>query len=276
MTNAARNIPAEVKREVRKKCGFGCAVCRLPFYEYAHVIPYSECKKHEIDNIVLLCSNHHAPESVGLVNIADYREFTDRPYNLRGEESVSLDLFLGGREPSIDIGKSQILVAHREIDQECDFLSIGGQRVITLRFQDSELRVDLALRNTKGTEVVSVEENRLSLGAEIADFDRTGSVVRVRSVDETELLIDFNRGNAIKLLSAAIPTPKGLLRILPEEGISVYFNDKKALTMGNMKFFPNGMPGESFAPSNAIRYGFLCIGDKPRPVPYAACFPGLG
>jgi len=54
-----RDIPAELKRQVDS--GHACAIpnCRLPNPEIHHIIPYSRCRKHEYDNLIALCPNHH-------------------------------------------------------------------------------------------------------------------------------------------------------------------------------------------------------------------------
>jgi hypothetical protein len=56
----ARSIPAAVKREVRKKCGFGCVICGSGLYEYEHVDPeFKDAKEHIADGITLLCPGCH-------------------------------------------------------------------------------------------------------------------------------------------------------------------------------------------------------------------------
>lgn len=57
----ARDIPADVKRMVRQKCGFGCVICGLGIVQYEHVDPeYHNAKAHTVDGIALLCPQCHA------------------------------------------------------------------------------------------------------------------------------------------------------------------------------------------------------------------------
>lgn len=52
----ARHIPAEVKRAVRQRCGFGCVICGLGFYDYEHFAPdYADAVAHRAEGITLLC-----------------------------------------------------------------------------------------------------------------------------------------------------------------------------------------------------------------------------
>src|SRR3569832_302716 len=56
----ARSIPDPVKREIRKRSGFGCVICGLILYDYEHFDPpYEEATRHDPNGICLLCPNHH-------------------------------------------------------------------------------------------------------------------------------------------------------------------------------------------------------------------------
>jgi len=56
----SRNIPAEVKRAVRQRDGFGCVVCGQAVIEYEHFDPeFSEAKTHDPAGIILLCIACH-------------------------------------------------------------------------------------------------------------------------------------------------------------------------------------------------------------------------
>lgn len=56
-------IPAALKRQIEQEAGYRCAVptCRDkgPF-DFEHIIPWAEAKKHEFDNMLLLCVGCHA------------------------------------------------------------------------------------------------------------------------------------------------------------------------------------------------------------------------
>jgi hypothetical protein len=78
-----RHVPAAVEREIRARDGDRCA---LPFcdnevfLENAHVLAYARGGNQESDNLVRLCSRHHAMFDAGrirLVGPADSAEFTD-------------------------------------------------------------------------------------------------------------------------------------------------------------------------------------------------------
>jgi len=65
-----RDIPDPIKLQIRKNSKFGCVLCRLFIYEYAHINPkYSEAKEHDPKKICLLCPTHHAQFDKGLIGI---------------------------------------------------------------------------------------------------------------------------------------------------------------------------------------------------------------
>ena len=64
-------IPAAMKRAIKEEAGYRCAVptCRDkgPF-DFEHIDPWSEVKKHEFQNIVLLCVGCHARVTRGEIS----------------------------------------------------------------------------------------------------------------------------------------------------------------------------------------------------------------
>ena len=55
------NIPAELKRRVLCEAGHRCAIptCREIIVEVHHIVPWSECKEHNYENLIALCPNCH-------------------------------------------------------------------------------------------------------------------------------------------------------------------------------------------------------------------------
>lgn len=55
-----RSIPSDVRREVRRRSKFGCVVCRSGFYEYEHIVPFTEIERHDPEHICCLCEECHS------------------------------------------------------------------------------------------------------------------------------------------------------------------------------------------------------------------------
>lgn len=77
----SRTIPAQVKREVRKRCGFGCVVCGIAIAQYEHFDPaFVDAKKHDSSGITLLCASCHDKKTRGIWSVDKIRECNAMPY----------------------------------------------------------------------------------------------------------------------------------------------------------------------------------------------------
>lgn len=93
----SRNIPAEIKRQVRKACGFGCVICGLGIIDYEHIDPpFSEANKHSVDGITLLCPRCHAKATRGFLSKEKIKKSIKEPYCL----------IFGCTRESFDLGKN--------------------------------------------------------------------------------------------------------------------------------------------------------------------------
>jgi len=64
-----RPIPEPDKREIRRRCGFGCVICGASIVDYEHVIPtFEDSPTHDVDKIALLCPSHHAEVTRGFMS----------------------------------------------------------------------------------------------------------------------------------------------------------------------------------------------------------------
>lgn len=53
----SRYVPKYISRAIRKRCGFGCVICGLGFYDIEHFDPdFSEATEHNPNGMTLLCS----------------------------------------------------------------------------------------------------------------------------------------------------------------------------------------------------------------------------
>ena len=88
MSESDRYIPAEVKRSVRQRCGFGCVICGKPLYEYDHMEEWAKVRKHVAEDITLLCDQHHKEVTNKLLGRSTVRKANQNPFNLNKDFSV--------------------------------------------------------------------------------------------------------------------------------------------------------------------------------------------
>ena len=65
----SRTIREDVKLQIRQNSKFGCVICRAAIYTYEHIEPvFVDAKEHDPDNMCLLCPNHQAESTSGVLS----------------------------------------------------------------------------------------------------------------------------------------------------------------------------------------------------------------
>jgi hypothetical protein len=184
----SRNIPADVKREVRRRSRFGCVMCRVGFYHYEHIDPeFKDAKAHDPDNICCLCGSCHDAVTRGRKSKAYVRKQYDQ---LRSTPATSAPLPKGPLDFHDGTAK----------------LTIGGVRyspavksILRLYGQDV-MRVDPGDANSPGTisatffddtglPILRLEENEWLSRTDSWDIQVVGSRLKVRQRGSRDSLI---------------------------------------------------------------------------------------
>lgn len=56
----SRYIDADIKRQLRQECGYGCVICGIGIYQYEHIDPeFHDAKTHDTSAMALLCGACH-------------------------------------------------------------------------------------------------------------------------------------------------------------------------------------------------------------------------
>jgi hypothetical protein len=75
-----RDIPSDVKRSVRQRCGFGCVICAGAIVDYEHFSPeFSKATRHDPEGITLLCPGCHAKKTRNMLSQRRVREANQDP-----------------------------------------------------------------------------------------------------------------------------------------------------------------------------------------------------
>jgi hypothetical protein len=79
----SRTISEPVKREVRRRAGFGCVKCGQALCHYDHLDPpFEEAREHHPDGIVLLCGGCHDLKTRGVLSADTVRRHAANPVAL--------------------------------------------------------------------------------------------------------------------------------------------------------------------------------------------------
>ena len=130
MHGLSREIPSDVRRAVRQRCGFGCVVCGSAIFEYDHFDPeFKDATTHDSDGIALLCPTDHSRKGNGLISNEEYIDHISDPY--------AINLGYSYAEWSLASFAPQILIGSFTFTGGTSILQIGEQ--IILGFEPPEL-----------------------------------------------------------------------------------------------------------------------------------------
>lgn len=172
-------IPSAVKRAVRKNCYFGCIMCGKPVFDYDHVIPWNKVQRHDEDNLVLLCRQHHEDKTGGRLSLDRVLYRKENPFNKERshtpgyllEPSRVVDIRLAANAFSGPYGKNW----------DCSVLNINGEDFLSLHSEDGWLTFSAKLTDRKGNPVLVIDRGEVIVAVRSWDFQYEGSRLRIRS-----------------------------------------------------------------------------------------------
>lgn len=195
----SRNIPVDVKREIRRRSKFGCVICRCAFYQYEHIDPeFHKAQEHDPKHICLLCGHCHDKVTRGLLSkdtvrrrYEEIQEKKDvrRPFDQFDLEHDNITVTLGScifkNAKSLIILNDEVILAIEPPEDQSAFPVLSGY------FSDSN-----------GTEIMRIERNEW-IGSSIAwDMEIRGNEIFIRSAPEmTALHLRISPPNAIEVVS---------------------------------------------------------------------------
>lgn len=192
-------IPEAMKRDVRKRCGFGCVFCGLPIYEFEHIEPWVNVQEHRVENLVLLCPNHHAEFTRKQRSKDDIQQAAEKPFNLT---AGSLHHIFHENKPPVEVllGTNRFINVPRILI--VDRIPIIG--VENLVDDGSEVGVSAVIYSREKTEILRIGRNEWFASSTQWDIETVGPRLIIRSQTGSTLLqirvdppsqITFERGN---------------------------------------------------------------------------------
>lgn len=170
------SIPSHVKREVRRRDGFGCVRCGNAFYQYHHFDPeFVECREHKIEGICLLCSSCHGLRSTGRFSSETVRRWTETPKCKQVGFSRGI-LDTGLAHPEVIVGSSRFLRAKV-------LLRIHGVNHFSILPPEQDggpFRVSCSLQNKEGNLVLTIVENEIQVIIGSWDVEVVGTRLTIR------------------------------------------------------------------------------------------------
>lgn len=180
----SRSIPSDVKREVRVRCGFGCAICGATITEYEHFFPdFKDAKVHDPTSIVLLCPSHHAEVTKGVIPKEAVADASENPVaRASGFSHRNLPWFKG----DLVFKVGGLTTKGTPIP-----FSIKGD--MPLFFSAPEegsdvTRISASISGPDGRRILEVAQNEWRVTSNAADFEWVGKRYTFRSSDGVTVL----------------------------------------------------------------------------------------
>ena len=172
-----RTIPANIEREVRKRCAFGCVICGKAPYQYDHFNPeFKHAREHNPDGITLLCYEHHGDKTARRINNTQVAAANAAPYSQTNGSAYG-KFYTAGNQPIVKLGNSSI--EHCEV-----VLELCGDPVIWFSsVQDVKegFRLNAKIRDRAGKVIFWIDENVWRIGSGIWDVTIIGPRITIRS-----------------------------------------------------------------------------------------------
>jgi len=173
----ARAIPADVKREVRRRCGFGCVRCGLGFYDYEHFAPdFKDATTHDPAGITLLCMQCNQKRARGLLAAETVAQADADPICL--QQGFAREEWGFGQNPI------QVTFGGVTFTDVTTLIEVNGSPILSVRPPEEGsafYRLSGIFTDRTGKTTLGIEDNEWSVGVDNWDIECVGPRITVRS-----------------------------------------------------------------------------------------------
>lgn len=171
-----RYVPQDVRREIRARCGFGCVICGLAYYDYEHFDPdFKDAKEHNADGMTLLCMQCNQKRARGTLSAATVARANANPKCK--QLGFASELFDFGPEPI------EIFFAGVSFVDCGTLIQVHGVNLLSVRPPEepgSPVLLSGFLADTTGATTLKIVDNEWSAGDENWDVEVVGPQITIR------------------------------------------------------------------------------------------------
>ncbi|WP_407595426.1 HNH endonuclease [Acinetobacter lwoffii] len=178
-----REIPASIKREVRKRDGFGCVFCAVPIIEYEHVDPtFIEAKEHKSSGITLLCPTCHAKVTKNQISKELVKQAMANPAALKNGQ-VRDELRFTDNHPTVVVGGATF--------RECNIpIQFRDHEIISIKREDDKFFLNANLWDRNGRKTLKIVNNEwTTFNENIWDLTIVGNTITIHEKERLPALI---------------------------------------------------------------------------------------
>lgn len=229
------DIPADMKRQVRRECFFGCVICGMPIFQYDHMTPYADVGEHTADNLALLCVNHHDDKTHGRLSEALVREGRSNPYNKTHSHATGVS-YRKDRSLDLVIGGNKVDIVPENIDGETLIVLINNEDFFHVDYDEEWLSFSLCLTDENGKELLQVYEGEMRVLLGRWDVTFVGSTVKMWERNR-KILFEVKLGsNSIDIIKATFANTQGDKVIVNPDGIIISSEGKAVMNYNGCSF----------------------------------------
>ncbi|WP_175549593.1 HNH endonuclease signature motif containing protein [Chryseobacterium polytrichastri] len=192
----SRYIPEDIKREIRKKSGFGCVICGKGIYEYDHINPeFNDAKTHDPNGITLLCGQCHSKKTRKFLSRETILEMMANPVPfVTGFVNESMD---------IKLDENLIIKIGAAIFTNCPIpIVFKGKEVLKIsKPSDGSTNILLSgiFFDSIGNKSLIIENNEWKANTENWDIITKGGELIIKNEFEPFLIMENDKRNILNI-----------------------------------------------------------------------------
>jgi len=172
-----RHIPESIARKVRQECRFGCVLCGMPIFQYDHIDEFSEAREHKVENIALLCPNHHQEKTSRRLSKERVKNARNSPYNANRASTAKYGL-IPNEKLKIALGSNE--VTYDGSSQDHVVLWINGTNFASIHFEGDYFTFSAVVTDASGQELLTIDRGMLAASTHVWDYQYQGRVLSIR------------------------------------------------------------------------------------------------
>jgi hypothetical protein len=229
-----RWIPENVRREVRKRSGFGCVHCGVALLEYAHFDPvFAKATEHRAEGITVLCPTCHSKVDKGIISQSSLLKDVAEPHALQ----------VGYSRDKLEVGNSPTVVL-------CDSTIIGSPVIIEVsgrtllgvsqpELSGAPFGLSASFYDKVGNPIAEIVANEWQPSVGNWDVKSVGTRITVRYAPG-DIALAFRTESPSTIVIERIDMYYKGFHLVGQEGKSLKaYNDVCAYEWKNTKFYGN-------------------------------------
>lgn len=190
-----RYIPSDVRRKIRKRCGFGCVICGFGFYDYEHFDPdFVDAKGHSPEGMTLLCSQCNQKRARKRLSAATVAAANANPKCL--QQGFTSELFDFGLNPiEVNIAGNQFIDCKHIIE-------INGTAILSLtppKQEGQSFLLSGIFTDELGRVALTIHDNFWQARASNWDIECEGPRITIRTASKKVALLLYLEPEASRL-----------------------------------------------------------------------------